>query len=91
MTDTPETVRALYRSLILQRPGAERVKMGFDLFETSRTIVISGLRESAPDGVVTREALFLRTYGRDFDPPTRAKIASYFRCGEDEIVAPPEV
>ncbi len=81
MTDTPGHVQQLYRTLLLQRSGAERVRMACRMFDGARALVRASLGD--PEGrnasAQMRAALFLRTYGRDFDARTRERIAGRLR------------
>ena len=84
---TPETERK-YREMLLQRSGAERVKMGCSMFATARALVVASVLEQEPTAspAVLRRALFLRFYAADFDAATRAGIAA--RLGGDEAEQP---
>lgn len=72
MIDTPEVVSRRYRALLMSRPAADRLRMGCDMFEAARALIRAGVTESGEQ--VTRQALFLRTYGADFDAETRRRI-----------------
>ena len=81
MTDTPEAVRDLYRRLLMRRSGADRLRMGCDMFDTARAFVRSSLgdpsgTDASPD---LKARLFLRTYGTDFDAETVARITARLR------------
>ncbi len=81
MTDTPHEVAELYRDLLMRRSGSERLEMGCRMFDTARTFMRASLGD--PSGTdSSREMmaqLFLRTYGADFDPLTRDRIAAWLR------------
>lgn len=76
MNDTPPEMARKYRAMLLQRSGAERLKMASSMFATSRTLIVASLREKDPSAspATIRRALFLRFYGADFDAQTREKI-----------------
>ncbi len=74
MTDTPPDVARRYRELLLARSGAERLRMGCDMFDAARSLVRSSLAGTPEPGL--RAALFLRIYGRDFDAAERRRIAA---------------
>jgi hypothetical protein len=84
MTDTPNEVAARYRELLMRRSGAERLEMGCRMFDTARAL----MRASLGDPLGTDRSrdmmarLFLRTYGADFDPMTRDRIAAWLRTDE---------
>lgn len=72
MKDTPDAVSMRYRALLMARPGAERLRMGCDMFDTARALVRSAV--ATGDAPSARAAVFLRTYGADFDARTRECI-----------------
>ena len=74
MKDTPQAVQDLYRTLLMDRPGAERLKMGCAMFDASRALARANLEAHPHSDVDIRVRLFIRTYGRDFDPDTVAQI-----------------
>ena len=74
MKDTSPEMEARLRELFRQRTGAERVRMGCEMFSTARVIMTSSLEAQGYRGMELRKQIFLRTYGQDFDPVTLAKI-----------------
>ena len=74
MKDTPQAVQDLYRTLLMDRPGTERLKMGCAMFDASRALARANLRAHLHTEVDIRVRLFVRTYGRDFDPDTVEQI-----------------
>jgi hypothetical protein len=76
MTDTPEKVAALYRRLLLQRSGEERLRMGCEMFDAARALVRASLTSSTADGRDSdlRIKLLRRTYGLDLDPDVLAGV-----------------
>ena len=76
MKDTLADMEERYRDLLMQRTGEERLKMGCAMRDTARAFVEASLLENNPEATVAaiRQGLFLRLYGHEFDPPTRAKI-----------------
>ena len=77
MKDTPADVGARYRHMLLARPGEDRLRMGFSMYATARSLVVASILAREPDASPerVREAIFLRFYGRDFDEATRDRIA----------------
>jgi hypothetical protein len=69
-------VDALYRRMLLVRPGVDRLRMGFSMYSTARAFVVASLLETEPQASPERirQAIFLRFYGRDFDDATRERI-----------------
>ena len=88
MTDTAREVERRYRRMLLERSGAERVRMGASMLATARALILASVREKDPgaSAPALRRALFLRLYGADFDPGTRARIAA--RLGGDVPACP---
>lgn len=77
MTDTPEAVRDLYRTWLMGRSGAERLKMGCAMFDMSRAFARANLQAKPHTDEEVRVGLFVRTYGGDFDPDTIGRIAEW--------------
>jgi hypothetical protein len=73
---TPEAARR-YHDLLMDRSGAERLRMGFDLFDAARELALAGLRSSDPGDLPAR--LFQRFYGREFSPEQGAAIVARIR------------
>jgi hypothetical protein len=70
---------ALQRRLLMERSAEERLEMGCAMFDTARALMRAGLgippgAHLSPD---MRVRLFLRTYGRDFDAATAARIIAH--------------
>lgn len=76
MSDTAPEVERQFRALLLERSGEERLKMGCSMHATAQALVRASVLEKDPQAspATLRRALFLRFYGRDFDPQTREKI-----------------
>jgi hypothetical protein len=84
MTDTPPEMERMYRDMLLQRSGAERLKMGCSMFATGRALVVASVLEKEPfaSPARVRGQIFLRFYGADFDPLERDRIMA--RLDRDE-------
>ena len=92
MNDTSPELAERYRALLMQRSGSERVVMGCEMFDAARRLVRASLGD--PTGTdhspALRVALFLRVYGADFDPVTRARLAAQLRdAGARRAGVPP--
>ena len=74
-------VASLQRRLLMERSGAERLKMGCSMFDTARALMRAGFGEDlgTDRSPALRVWLFERTYGRDFDPATAARIIADLR------------
>lgn len=76
MKDTTPEVEAFYHLLLMQRSGAERLKMGCEMFDAARMLVRDSLGPVAGmSAAELREHLLRRTYGRDLDPDTLERVA----------------
>ena len=74
MNDTPEEVQNVYRTLLMRRPGSERLQMGCAMFDTARAFASANLRASSHSDDELRVRLFVRTYRGDFDAETVERI-----------------
>ena len=62
MTDTPPEIAAMVRARLMAQSGAERFRMGAEMFEAARRMVLASL----PVGLTVDERkrlLFERLYG----------------------------
>ncbi len=86
MKDTPPDMERKYREMLLQRSGAERLKMGCSMFATARALVIASMREKEPAAspARVREGLFLQFYGTDFAADERGRITAWLARDEEE-------
>ncbi|MGH7256052.1 MAG: hypothetical protein ACREI3_09775 [Nitrospirales bacterium] len=84
MNDTAPDIEQRYRTLLLARSGEERLKMGCSMHGTSQALVRASVleRNHRASPATIRHALFLRFYGRDFDPVAQAKILRALEDGE---------
>jgi hypothetical protein len=72
VNDTVPGIERIFRELLMRRSGEERLRMGAEMFEAARAIVLASL---PPLGAPERRArLFLRLYGSDFAQPERDRI-----------------
>lgn len=76
MNDTTPEVDALFRSMLLQRSGEERLRMACSMFDTAKALATASIREKHPtiSQADLRQALFLRFYGHEFSPTERELI-----------------
>lgn len=84
MNDTSPEMERKHREMLLQRSGAERLKMGSSMFATARALVIASVLEKEPSAspARVREQLFLRFYGHEFGAAERERIGAWL--GRDE-------
>lgn len=68
MKDTSPLVEEKFREMLLERSGAERLKMGCSMHATAKALVLASTLEKDPSAspATLRRALFLRFYGQEF-------------------------
>ena len=66
MNDTTAEVEKIVRDRLLALPGAERVKMGSQMFDDARTIVLASFPEGLSELEIKRR-LCERLYGNEVD------------------------
>jgi hypothetical protein len=76
MRDTSPEVEQKYITMLMERSGEERLKMGCSMHATARARVRASVLEQDPlaSAAALRQALFVRFYGHEFDSETRDKI-----------------
>ena len=76
MKDTPPAIERKFRQMLMERSGAERLKMGCSMHATAQALVRASILQADPAAspAALRKELFLRFYGQDFDAATRKKI-----------------
>ena len=79
MRDTSEKFRAYYHGLLMKRSGIERLHMGFSMFESAKTIVVTSIREQEPgiSPADLRTRIFDRFYGDDFGDKQKEAIKKH--------------
>ena len=77
MRDTPPVVERKFRKMLMERPGEERLKMGFSMHATARALAKASLSQRNPGAhpAKLKRLLFLHFYGADFEPKERKRIA----------------
>jgi hypothetical protein len=85
MNDTSPEMEREYQRRLLQRSGAERLKIGCSMFATARALVLASVLEQEPSAspARVRRALFLRFYAPDFHADARARIAAWLDRNEE--------
>ena len=66
-------VESVYRKMMAEKTGEERLLMGFSMFDFSSMILLSSIKENVPPEKVKKE-LFLRLYRNDFSKEQQDKI-----------------
>jgi hypothetical protein len=69
MTDTPPEIAEMVRARLMAKSGAERFRMGVEMFDAARRMVLASLPEGLSEAERKRR-LFERLYGfpLPFDP-----------------------
>jgi hypothetical protein len=65
MTDTPLEIAEMVRGRLMARTGAERFRMGVEMFEAARRMVLASMPAGLSEGERKRW-LFERVYGEPF-------------------------
>lgn len=88
MNDTPPDIDERYRAMLMQRSGEERLIMGCAMRETARALVEASILDQDPQATVEtiRKGLFVRFYGHEFDPETRANILAAIESAARPVV-----
>ena len=75
MTDTPPSVRALFRGMLLARSGEERLKMGCDMFDCAMALARAGIDANyRPETVSELSARLFEHVYRDLDPAITLRV-----------------
>ena len=76
MKDTSDKMDSLYLSMMMERSAEDRFLMGCEMFETSKQLVVSSLKEQDPNLSIgdLRKNLFLRFYGFEYGGEEKQKI-----------------
>lgn len=61
MNDTPPEIAEMVRARLMARSGAERFRMGVEIFEAARRMVLASLPANLSEA--ERKRLFERIYG----------------------------
>jgi len=78
MNDTTPEIAVLYRNLIMNKSGEERLLVGCSMYGTAKEIVCSAIYNNQP-GITDEEMkkeIFLRFYGKEFSRADREKLFS---------------
>ena len=76
MKDTPPAIERMFRDKLMQRSGAERLKMGCSMHFTAQALAKAYIARQHPDAHPgeLKQRLFLHFYGADFAPQERTRI-----------------
>ena len=76
MGNKTNKVDKLYKKMLREKSGEERMMMGFSMFQFSTKILLSSLKEKSPAGDLKKN-IFTRLYGNDFDDKKKEEIIKY--------------
>jgi len=74
MRDTPKAIRQIYRRMLMERSGIERLRMGARLSEMMVSFATAGLAAQGHSGIALKVELAKRLYGRELDAGTMAGL-----------------
>jgi len=79
MKDTSPQIEEKMREMIRRKSPEERFKMGCSMYDFSKQLVTSAIRQSHPgiSAAGLRRELFLRFYANDFDSVHQQKILDH--------------
>lgn len=79
-SDTTPEAEAMFRKLLMQRSGEERVRMACDMFQTARRLILAAMPADVAASPAERSLAFLaRMYQGDLDTALVARIATELR------------
>lgn len=86
MRDTSPAIEKKMCEMIQQKTPIERMRMGWSMYETSKSLVIRAILEENPNisKADLRKEIFLRFYRNDFSPAEREKICAYLEKNTKE-------
>jgi hypothetical protein len=75
MDHEPKDIEEIYRKMLMNKTGEERLLMGFSMFRFSTKLLLNGLKEKISSKKL-KKYIFLKIYGNDFDKDELEKILS---------------
>ncbi len=69
-------VELIYRKMIAEKTGEERLLMGFSMFDFSSRILLSSIKDKAPPKKL-KQIIFLRLYRNDFSKKQQKEILKH--------------
>ena len=78
MNDTPPEIEKMYREMLMSRSGQERFRMGLEMFEMARMMMLAEFKGDS--GGDRRDRAFLRLYGDDFSKEELDQIVRAIRA-----------
>ncbi len=78
MVSNNNKIEEVFRKMMAQKTGEERVLMGFSMFDFSARILLSSIKEKTPHEEL-RKIIFLRLYRNDFSKDQQEKILKHLK------------
>ena len=76
MDTNNKKVELIYRKMIAEKTGEERLLMGFSMFDFSSRILLSSIKDKIPPEKL-RKTIFLRLYRNDFSKKQQKEILKH--------------
>lgn len=75
MNDTSPEIDKLFRKMMMEKSGEERLKMGLSMFDFARRQIIASIKMKNPraNELEIRKEIFLRFYGHEFSREEQEK------------------
>jgi len=76
MKDTNPAIEEMFCNMMMAKSGAERLRMGFGMYEMARKMIIASILQDNPE-ISEKEinvSIFNRLYGNDLPPATIKKF-----------------
>jgi len=61
--DTPKNIDSLYRFMLSEKSGEERLKMGFSMFRFSAKLILSSFKKKDKSYRNLKRRIFFKVYG----------------------------
>lgn len=81
MKDTNPAIEEMFFNMMMARNGVERLRMGFEMYEMARKIIIASILKDNPE-IPERDmkiSLFNRFYGNDLSSEIKQKFVERIR------------
>lgn len=78
MESNNEKTEIIYRKMMAEKTGEERMLMGFSMFDFSARILLSSIKNNTPPREL-KKTVFLRLYKNDFSKDQKKKIIKHLK------------
>ena len=83
LTNNEKKIESVYRKMMAEKTGEERMLMGFSMFDFSSRILLSSIKKNIPLNEQKKE-IFLRLYRNDFSKEQQESILDRFSGSSPE-------